>query len=99
MFDFAQMILELLPQRGGMDERAIFRRRTQSGNLEAIQRLGRVGEWDVHRAHGEPGGVEQPPDRGRAARGRVGITHRVATRFGFDEMKDAVLAGILAGHE
>ena len=97
--DSTEVLDQFLPQSRRMNKRAALGRRIHSGDLESIQRLGRISEWNVHRADGVAGVVQELPDGGRAARCRVRVIHRVAAMLGLDEMKDAVLAGVLARHE
>ena len=99
MINLTEVIDQLTFQRRRIDERTIGRWCIEARNLEAFQSLGRIGKRNVHCAHGKPGGVEDFPDRGRAARTAVGIIHLVAIHAGFDEVKNAVLARIFSGHE
>src|SRR5262249_46140957 len=67
VIDLAQMIDQFAFQRRWIDELTIGRWRIQARNLEAIQRLRRIGKRNVHRPYGNSGSIEYLPDRGCAA--------------------------------
>src|SRR5580692_4346820 len=82
-----------------MDECALLRRRIHSRNLKAVERFRRISERYIYRADLEAGIREESEEGPGSARPRVRVPHGIATRLRFQEIKNTVLAWILASHE
>ena len=69
-----EQVHQLRVQLERINERALLRWRIHAGNLEAVQVLGRIGEWYVHRADGVAGIGQHAPNSFCAARSTVQVS-------------------------